>query len=123
MTTVTTLEHWWAVIDGDVAADPADLLAEDLWWSITFDGTTRGGGREDLLAYVRDRLSEGRRHRIRMACATGSVEIVAGELLEHGTPITTFVATAERDEDGRLRRYMACTSSELRMALPGAGAP
>jgi hypothetical protein len=123
MTTGTTLQYWWAVIDGDVADDPADLLAEDLWWSITFDGTTRSGGREDLLAYVRDRVSEGRCHRIRIACVTGPVEIVAGELLDHGIPITTFVATAERNESGQLRRYMACTSSELRMALPDAGAP
>jgi len=46
------------------------------------------------------------------------VEIVAGELLEHGEPLATFVATAERDREGRMTRYIAAASTDIRLSLP-----
>lgn len=119
----TLLGRWWAVVDGDVDVDPADLLADDLLWSITFDGTTRGGGRDELLAYVRDRVSAGRRHRIETAARSGATELVAGELLEHGRRLATFVAAAEGDERGALRRYLAVASLVVDLSLGRPGAP
>ena len=113
------LGRWWATVDGDLPGEPADLLADDLEFLLTFDGRTRSGGRADLLAYVAERIAAGRRHHIRMACVAGTVEIVAGELLEHGARIATFVASSERDAAGRMRRYLVTSSSALDLALPG----
>ena len=115
----SALERWYAVVDGDADGEPADLLADDLQFSLTFGSTTRTGGRAELLAYLDERVSAGRRHRIRMRSASGPVEVVAGELLEHGAPIATFVGTSERDPEGRLRRYLIAASTDMRLALPG----
>ena len=117
----SALERWYAVVDGDEEGEPAELLADDLQFSLTFGGTTRTGGRAELLAYLDERVSTGRRHRIHMRSASGPVEVVAGELLDGGEPIATFVGTSERDAEGRLRRYLIAASGEMRLALPAAG--
>ncbi len=116
--TETVLGRWWATVDGDLEGEPADLLADDLEFNLSFGGTTRTGGSAELLAYVAERVSEGRRHHIRLTCVAGALEVVAGELLEHGAPIATFVGTAERDAQGRMRRYMITSSADMRLSLP-----
>ena len=116
--TESMLGRWWAVVDGVAEGEPADLLADGVQFSLTYAGTTRTGGRAELLAYVAERVSAGRRHHIRLACVAGSVEIVAGELLEHGAPIATFVGTAECDAAGRMTRYLITSSPDMRLSLP-----
>jgi hypothetical protein len=117
--TAAALEEWWARIDGDATGDPAELLAEDVRFSLTFGGKTNVGGRDALMAYVRSRVSEGRRHHILMSCVMGNAEIVAGELREHGRPIASFIGAAERDADGRIKRYLITSSSDMLFAFPG----
>jgi hypothetical protein len=116
--TESVLGRWWAVVDGMAEGEPADLLADNVEFSLTFAATTRTGGRAELLAYVAERVSAGRRHHIRLACVAGTVEIVVGELLEHGTPIATFVGTAECDAAGRMTRYLITSSPDIRLSLP-----
>jgi hypothetical protein len=113
------LAEWWGRIDGDRRGDPAELLAADVRFSLTYAGKTTAGGREELMAYVRDRTSEGRRHHILMARVTGDTEIVAGELRERGRRIASFVGAAERDRQGRIRYYLVTTSPDMEFAFPG----
>jgi hypothetical protein len=120
--TESVLGRWWAVVDGVAEGEPAALLADSVEFSLTFGTATRTGGRDELLAYVAERVSAGRRHHIRMACVAGTVEIVAGELLEHGTPIATFVGAAECDAAGRMRRYLITSSPDMRLSLPSRAA-
>jgi hypothetical protein len=117
--TAAALEEWWARIDGDATGDPAELLAEDVRFSLTSAGKTNVGGRDELMAYVHNRIAEGRRHHILMSCVTGNSEIVAGELREHGRPIASFIGAAERNAEGCIKRYLITSSSEMLFAFPG----
>jgi hypothetical protein len=65
--TESVLGRWWAVVDGVAEGEPAALLADSVEFSLTFGTATRTGGRAELLAYVGERVSAGRRHHIRLA--------------------------------------------------------
>jgi hypothetical protein len=111
------LQRWWDAVDGFSGEDPADILAEDLLWRITYGESSRGGGKAELLAYTVERASAGRRHGISLASDSGCAEVVSGHLLVHEMPVASFAATAERDADGRMRRFLAGTSEDVMLAF------
>jgi hypothetical protein len=117
LSAVPILQRWWDAVDGLSDEEPGEILADDLSWRITYGERSRGGGKVELLAYAVERSSPGRRHGIALAQVTGDLEVVAGHLLVHGQPVASFAATAERDADGRMRRFLAGTSEEVMLGF------
>lgn len=111
------LQRWYDAVDGVSGEDPAAVLADDLQWVIASDPDRMGGGRRELLDYL-TRRPPGRRHDIRMTTQLGRVEMVAGELLDGGTPLLTFTASAQQDAEGRMSRYIAVSAPGISLGLP-----
>jgi hypothetical protein len=113
----SVLQRWWEAVDGFSDEDPGSLLAADLQWRISYGERSRGGGRDELLAYAVERAAPGRRHGIVLAQVVGGLEVVAGHLLVHEEPVASFAATAQRDADGRMCRFLAGTAEDVMLAF------
>jgi hypothetical protein len=106
MSSQATLERYYARLDGDDPGDPLELVADDLRFAITVPGASYSGGRADLRAYVEGRGPTRRRHYIVHAARAGALEHLIGEVREDGHVNGSFLAAAEFDGAGRIRRYL-----------------
>ena len=73
------------------------------------------GGREELRGFIDAGDTTGWAHHVLFSGATGGVEFALGETRydDSGERIGTFLAVAQLDADGRMRRYMVARSPAM----------
>ena len=118
-------ERYFAALDGPDPYSSLDMVAEDVEFAIEWATATDrrshqiAGGRGELRAFI-DAGDRGAwvHHVLRSAVVGGAgedrTEFVLGETRDDaGARIATFVAVAELDADGRMRRYLAGRSPAI----------
>jgi hypothetical protein len=117
---MTFFERYFELLDGPDPHSSLDLVAEDLEFSIQWasDNSRKSsqflGGRDELRGFIDAGDTEGWAHHVMHSGVTGELEFALGETRwDNGERIGTFLAVAELDETGRMRRYMVARSPAL----------
>ena len=118
--TKTFFERYFELLDGPDPYSSLELVAEDVEFSIQWaaDDTRKSrqfvGGLGELRGFVAAGDMEGWAHYVTHSGASGEVEFALGETRwDSGERIGTFLAVAQLDESGRMRRYMVARSPVL----------
>ena len=116
----TFFERYFELLDGPDPHSSLELVADDLEFSIQWaaDGTRKSsqfvGGRDELRGFIDAGDTGGWAHYVLHSRVSGNVEFALGETRwDSGEHIGTFLAVAELDESGRMRRYMVARSPVL----------
>ncbi|HTT31675.1 MAG TPA: hypothetical protein VMG37_24895 [Solirubrobacteraceae bacterium] len=117
---MTFFERYFELLDGPDPHSSLDLVAGDLEFSIQWASDTSRkssqflGGRDELRGFIDAGDTEGWAHYVMHTGVSGSLEFALGETRwDNGERIGTFLAVAELDEAGRMRRYMVARSPAL----------
>jgi hypothetical protein len=117
---MTFFERYFELLDGPDPHSSLDLVAEDLEFSIQWasDNSRKSsqflGGREQLRGFIDAGDTEGWAHYVMHSGVTGELEFALGETRwDNGERIGTFLAVAELNEAGQMRRYMVARSPAL----------
>jgi hypothetical protein len=120
----TFFERYFGLLDGPDPHSSLELVADDLEFSIQWaaDESRKSrqflGGREELRGFIDAGDTEGWAHYVMHSGVSGNLEFALGETRwDSGERIGTFLAVAELDGSGRMRRYMVARSPAL--AFPG----
>jgi hypothetical protein len=110
---MTFFERYFERLDGPDPHSSLELVADDvefsIQWSARADGKSRQflGGIEELRAFIDAGDMGGWAHHVLWSGASGDVEFALGETRwDGGERIGTFLAVAQLDGEGRMRRYM-----------------
>ncbi|MBV9416480.1 MAG: hypothetical protein JO363_15970 [Solirubrobacterales bacterium] len=121
---MTFFERYFELLDGPDPHSSLDLVSEDLKFSIQWaaDGSRKSsqvvGGRDALRGFIDAGDTEGWAHYVLHSGVSGDVEFALGETRwNSGEHIGTFLAVAELDPAGRMRRYMVARSPVLAFTL------
>jgi hypothetical protein len=116
----TFFERYFELLDGPDPYSSLELVAEDVEFSIQWaaDDSRKSsqflGGLEQLRGFIDAGDMEGWAHYVVHSGVSGEVEFALGETRwDSGERIGTFLAAAELDESGRMRRYMVARSPVL----------
>ena len=116
----TFFERYFELLDGPDPHSSLELVADDLQFSFQWaaDDSRKSsqfiGGREQLRGFIDAGDTEGWAHYVLHSGVSGDVEFALGETRwDSGERIGTFLAVAELDESGRMRRYMVARSPVL----------
>lgn len=116
----TFFERYFELLDGPDPHTSLELVADDLEFSIQWaaDGTRKSsqfvGGRDELRGFIDAGDTDGWAHYVLHSGVSGDVEFALGETRwDNGEHIGTFLAVAELDGSGRMRRYMVARSPVL----------
>jgi hypothetical protein len=119
-TATSFFERYFELLDGPDPYSSLELVAEDVEFSIQWaaDDSRKSsqftGGLEQLRGFVDAGDMEGWAHYVVHSGVSGDVEFALGETRwDTGERIGTFLAVAELDESGRMRRYMVARSPVL----------
>jgi hypothetical protein len=117
---MTFFERYFERLDGDDPHSALELVAEDVEFSIQWAaGTDRRssqfvGGVEELRVFTDAGDMEGWAHHVLWSGTDGDVEFALGETrYDNGERIGTFLAVAQLDDSGRMRRYMVARTPAL----------
>jgi hypothetical protein len=106
-------ERYFAALDGPDPYASLDLVADNVEFAIEWAaGNGREsrqilGGRRELRAFIDAGDLTGWAHYVLCSARADGVEFALGETrYDSGERIGTFVAVAELDSDGRMRRYL-----------------
>jgi hypothetical protein len=117
---MTFFERYFERLDGDDPQSALALVADDAEFSIQWAaGADRKssqfvGGLEELRSFTDAGDMEGWAHHVLWTGTDGDVEFALGETrYDNGERIGTFLAVAQLDEDGRMRRYMVARTPAL----------
>ena len=120
----TFFDRYFELLDGPDPHSSLELVADDLEFSIQWaaDGTRKSsqflGGRDELSGFIDAGDTSGWAHHVLHSGVSGNVEFALGETRwDSGERIGTFLAVAELDESGRMRRYMVARSPVLAFPL------
>jgi len=119
---VSFFERFFEALDGEDAESAMAFVADELEFAILWapDAERRSprqfiGGPDELRSFTAAGDRSGWAHHVLHVSRQGSTEIALGETRwEDGRHIGTFVAAAELDGDGRMRRYLVGRSPALR---------
>jgi hypothetical protein len=118
--TMTFFERYFEQLDGPDPHSSLELVAEDLEFSIQWaaDASRKSsqfiGGRDELRGFIDAGDTEGWAHYVVHSGTSGDVEFALGETRrDSGERIGTFLAVAQLDDSGRMRRYMVARSPVL----------
>lgn len=116
----TFFERYFELLDGPDPHSSLELVAEDLEFSIQWaaDDSRKSsqflGGLEQLRGFIDAGDTKGWAHYVVHSGVSGDVEFALGETRwDTGERIGTFLAVAQLDESGRMRRYMVARSPVL----------
>jgi hypothetical protein len=116
----TFFERYFALLDGPDPHSSLELVAEGLEFSIQWaaDESRKSsqflGGREELRGFIDAGDTSGWAHYVMHTGVSGDLEFALGETRwDNGERIGTFLAVAELDQTGRMRRYMVARSPAL----------
>ena len=118
---MTYFERYFELLDGPDPHSSLDLVSDDVEFSIQWaSGADRRstqflGGRDELRGFIDAGDTEGWAHHVIWSSAMGDVEFALGETRWDATQerIGTFLAVAQLDGDGRMRRYMVARSPAM----------
>jgi hypothetical protein len=118
---MTYLAQYFGPRDGADPQSSLKLVTEDVEFSIQWaSGDDRRssqflGGREELRGFIDAGDTEGWAHHVVWSGLDGNIEFALGETRwdESGERIGTFLAVAQLDGDGRMRRYMVARTPAL----------
>jgi hypothetical protein len=117
---MTFFERYFALLDGPLPHSSLELVAEDLEFSIQWASDTSRkssqftGGREELRGFIDAGDTEGWAHYVMHTGVSGDIEFALGETRwDNGERIGTFLAVAEVDASGKMRRYQVARSPAL----------
>jgi hypothetical protein len=118
--TMTFFERYFEQLDGPDPHSSLELVAEDLEFSIQWaaDASRKSsqfvGGLDELRGFIDAGDTEGWAHYVVHSGTSGDVEFALGETRwDSGERIGTFLAVAQLDDSGRMRRYMVARSPVL----------
>jgi hypothetical protein len=121
----TFFERYFELLDGPDPHSSLEMVADELEFSIQWaaDGTRKSsqfvGGLEELRGFIDAGDTGGWAHYVLHSQVSGDVEFALGETRwDTGERIGTFLAVAELDESGRMRRYMVARSPVLAFPHP-----
>jgi len=113
-------ERYFAALDGPDPYSSLDMVAEDVEFAIEWAaGTDRksyqiAGGRSELRAFIDVGERGAWVHHVLSAAGDDRTEFVLGETRDPGgARVATFVAVAELDAEGRMRRYLVGRSPAI----------
>jgi hypothetical protein len=113
-------ERYFELLDGPDPYTSLELVAEDVEFSIQWaaDDSRKSsqflGGLEQLRGFIDAGDMDGWAHYVVHSGVSGDVEFALGETRwDSGERIGTFLAVAQLDESGRMRRYMVARSPVL----------
>ncbi len=112
-------ERYFAALDGPDPYSSLDMVAEDVEFAIEWaTGPDRRshqimGGRGELRAFIDAGDRGAWVHHVLRSAADDRTEFVLGETRDDGGARSTFVAVAELDADGRMRRYLVGRSPAI----------
>ena len=119
----TFFERYFAALDGPDPYASLLLVAEDIEFSIQWAaGAERRsaqfiGGLAELRAFIDAGDMNGWAHHVLRAGRDGDVEFALGETRwDNGERIGTFLAVAELDPDGQMRRYLVARTPAISLA-------
>jgi hypothetical protein len=118
---MTFFERYFEALDGPDPHSSLELVAEDVEFSIQWAaGADRKssqflGGLEELRGFIDAGDTSGWAHHVVWSGADGGMEFALGETRwdDSGERIGTFLAVAELDDSGRMRRYMVARTPAL----------
>jgi hypothetical protein len=118
---VTFFERYFERLDGADPHSSLELVAEDVEFSIQWAaGSDRKssqfvGGLDELRSFIDAGDTSGWAHHVLWSGVDGDVEFALGETRWDGSGerIGTFLAVAELNDEGRMRRYMVARSPVL----------
>jgi hypothetical protein len=118
---MTFFERYFEALDGPAPHTSLELVSPDVEFSIQWAAgpdrrsTQFLGGREELRGFIDAGDTTGWAHHVLFSGATGTVEFALGETRydESGERIGTFLAVAQLDDTGRMRRYMVARSPAM----------
>jgi hypothetical protein len=116
----TFFERYFAALDGPDPQSSLELVAEDVEFAIQWaSGSERRstqivGGLAELRSFIDAGDMDGWAHHVLRSGREGDVEFALGETrYDSGERIGTFLAVAELDGEGRMRRYMVARTPAL----------
>jgi hypothetical protein len=116
----TFFERYFELLDGPAPHRSLELVSDELEFSIQWaaDASRKSsqfvGGRDELRGFIDAGDTEGWAHYVLQSGVSGNVEFALGETRwDTGERIGTFLAVAELDQSGRMRRYMVARSPVL----------
>ncbi len=119
-TKITFFERYFELLDGPEPHSSLELVAEDVEFSIQWaaDASRKSsqflGGLDELRGFIDAGDTEGWAHYVVHSGISGDVEFALGETRrDTGERIGTFLAVAQLDGSGRMRRYMVARSPAL----------
>jgi hypothetical protein len=117
---VSFFERYFTALDGPDPHSSLEFVAEDVEFSIQWaaggDRASRQfvGGRADLRAFIDAGDMSDWGHPVLSSGSDGDVEFALGETrYDSGERIGTFLAVAQLDASGRMRRYMVARSPAI----------
>jgi len=117
---MTFFERYFELLDGPDPYGSLELVAQDVEFSIQWaaDASRKSsqflGGLTELRGFIDAGDMEGWAHHVVHTGINGGVEFALGETRwESGERIGTFLAVAQLDDSGRMRRYMVARSPAL----------
>jgi hypothetical protein len=114
-------ERYFARLDGPDPYSSLELVAPDVEFSIQWAAAADRkssqflGGLDQLRGFIDAGDMEGWAHHVTVSGTDGDVEFALGETRwdDSGERIGTFLAVAQLDDEGRMRRYMVARSPAL----------
>ena len=113
-------ERYFAALDGPDPSSSLELVSEDVEFVIQWaSGPDRRstqivGGIEELRAFIDAGDMNGWAHHVMQATGDGSVAFALGETrYDSGERIGTFLAAAELDREGRMRKYLVARTPAI----------
>ncbi|HEX6026799.1 MAG TPA: hypothetical protein VFZ00_32680 [Solirubrobacter sp.] len=118
---MTFFERYFQALDGPEPHTSLELVSPEVEFSIQWasgeDRRSRQfvGGLDELRGFIDAGDTTGWAHHVLFSSTAGDVEFALGETRwdDSGERIGTFLAVAQLDSDGRMRRYMVARSPAL----------
>lgn len=122
---MTFFERYFELLDSSEPHSSLELVAEDVEFSIQWaaDASRKSsqflGGLGELRGFIDAGDTDGWAHYVVHSGVSGDVEFALGETRwDTGERIGTFLAVAQLDDSGRMRRYMVARSPALTFPTP-----
>jgi hypothetical protein len=123
---MTFFERYFELLDGPDPHSSLELVAEDVEFSIQWaaDASRKSsqflGGIAELRGFIDAGEMDGWAHHVVHSGVSGEMEFALGETRwdASGERIGTFLAVAELDGSGRMRRYMVARSPAIGFSVP-----
>jgi hypothetical protein len=123
---ITFFERYFELLDGPDPHSSLELVAEDVEFSIQWaaDASRKSsqflGGIAELRGFIDAGEMDGWAHHVVHSGVSGEMEFALGETRwdASGERIGTFLAVAELDGSGRMRRYMVARSPAIGFSVP-----